>query len=106
MSDRQDVLKQLWAVAQADVASVVSVEDGEVAFTDTKAWPEEARLAVAGVEKTGGNIKIKFYDKLKALELLGKHLGLFEKGVEEKPEEESLLQNLLTQICKDEEEKG
>ena len=101
MPDKERVMKQLWAVALADVASVVCVEDGELAFTDTRAWPEEARLAVAGVEKTGGNIKIKFYDKLKALELLGKHLGLFEKGVEGDAKEESLLQTLLETLEKE-----
>ena len=37
-------------------------------------------------------------DKLKALELLGKHLGLFEKAPEEDPKAESLLQQLLEEI--------
>ena len=92
---KKNILRQLWAVATADVASVVSVESGELVLADTKDWPEDVRLAVAGMEKSGGNIKIKFYDKLKALELLGKHLGLFEKAAETDDKAESLLQTLL-----------
>ncbi len=96
---KKNILGQLWAVATADVASVVSLQDGAMVLADTKDWPEDVRLAVAGMEKTGGNIKIKFYDKLKALELLGKHLGLFEKAAETDDKAESLLEQLLETIA-------
>ena len=96
--NKKNILKQLWAVATADPAEVVGIRQGELVLTDSADWPDAVRLAVAGVEKTGGNIKVKFYDKLKALELLGKHLGLFEKNLEEDPRAESLLEQLLEEI--------
>ena len=41
--------------------------------------PKGAALgAIQSVEKTSGGIRVRFYDKLKALELLGKATGLFE----------------------------
>jgi len=93
--NKKNILKQLWAVATADPSAAVSVVDGDLVLTNSQDWPEAVRLAVAGVEKSGGNVKIKFYDKLKALELLGKHLGLFEKAAETDDKAESLLEQLL-----------
>ncbi len=93
--NKKNILKQLWAVATADPSEAVSVREGDLVLTDSSDWPDGLRLAVAGVEKSGGNIKIKFYDKLKALELLGKHLGLFEKAMETDDKAESLLEQLL-----------
>ncbi len=64
------VLQELAAVAFARVA--------EAYEPDWTPVPERAGPALAAVEKTAQGIKLKFYDKLKALELLGKHFGLFD----------------------------
>jgi len=90
-----DVLKQLRAIAMADVTRVVQVDNGQFTVADTNALPEDIKLAVAGVEKGTGGIKVKFYDKLKALELLGKALGLFEQKPAVKTGGNDLLQAVL-----------
>lgn len=40
---------------------------------------EEQKSAVAGIKQTTNGIEIKTNDKVKALELLGKHLGMFKE---------------------------
>ena len=69
-NDRQRVLQELAQIAFCD-ASAAFAKDGTPN-------PEVAGTALASVEKTAQGLRLKFYDKLKALELLGKHYGLFD----------------------------
>ncbi len=99
--DKKKILKQLWAIATADTAKVFSLENGNFTVLPIEQWSAKTRLAVASVEKSAGGIKVKFYDKLKALELLGKHLGLFEPAFQPDENAEGLLQQLLIQTKKE-----
>lgn len=48
-------------------------------LTSTDNLTEEQKSAVAGIKQTTNGIEIKINDKVKALELLGKHLGMFKE---------------------------
>ena len=91
----EEILCQLRAIALADVTKLVTVKDGSYQVEDTTALAEDMRWAIASVEKSTGGIKVKFYDKLKALELLGKYLGLFDGTAESAGEESPLLAAIL-----------
>lgn len=91
----EEILCQLRAIALADVTKLVTVKDGAYQVADTTKIPEELRQAISSVEKSTGGIKVKFYDKLKALELLGKYLGLFDGTAESAGEESPLLAAIL-----------
>lgn len=51
-------------------------------LTATEKLTDEQKAAIAGIKQTTNGIEIKTNDKVKALELLGKHLGIFNEKLE------------------------
>ena len=92
-----NVLKELASIAFADstdyakikhktVVNDVTGEKEEVTyieFTDTDDLSEEQKKAISAIKYTRNGIAVETHNKLKALELLGKHLGMFEEQQEE-----------------------
>ncbi len=87
------VIKELAAIGLAKATDCLCLEDGQV-----KLRPDigpEPGAAIAAIEKTASGWKVKFYDKLKALELLGTHLGLFGPGSAPVQKENNLLEAIV-----------
>ena len=91
----QEVLAQIRAIAMADATELTQVENGELVIRSTAEISPELRCAISSVEKSAGSLKIKFYDKLKALELLGKILGLFDRQGVDTANDRDLLAEIL-----------
>lgn len=79
---REAILQELALIGFARVPDYLEIRDGTLTIRDRKEWNG---AAIASIEKGTGGWKVKFYDKLKALELIGKHLGMFSGG--ETPEQ-------------------
>ena len=72
------ILQELTAIAMARATDFMTVRDGSLDIRSTNELSQAQAAAIASIERGTGGLKVKFYDKLKALELLGKYLGLFE----------------------------
>lgn len=75
------VLQELAAVGFANGTDYAQVApDGTVCLIPTEQLSGQQRAAVLGIRETRDGVEIKLADKVRALELLGKHLGLFSPG--------------------------
>ena len=66
----EELLWQLRAIATTNANCLVQVVDGQLVVGDTGQLSPEQLAAICSVEKSAGSLKVKFYDKLKALEFL------------------------------------
>ena len=98
------VLRELARIAFINAENVINTNDATVKANatedDTAAIASVKVKTVSGVEFDSTEREIKFADKLKALELLGKHIGMFKDKVEVSVlnEEKSKLDDLITQM--------
>jgi len=80
------VVKELARIAFADPRRVFTWGADGVTLRDSAGLTDDEAAAVSEVSQTvtdtGGSIRAKMHDKVKALELLSKHLGLFSERVE------------------------
>ena len=92
----RQIVTELAAIGLTRATDVLNVEDGQIGIKSPEQMGKNHAAAIAGVEKTSGGWKIKFYDKLKALELLGEYLGMFGSANPGQKEENNLLEAILS----------
>ena len=102
------VLEELARVAFAngtDFARVVSKNGFQaVELVNTEDVPAEKRSAIASIKEGKYGIEVSSYDKVRALELLGRHLGLFDGKGQTKNEVHPLVSDLVTAVKKRQED--
>ena len=87
---QERVVKELARIAFANIADYIHVEtqtrtkdDGTeiiyqtVMFNETQELSADQRAALAVVKQSVNGFELKLHDKIKALELLGRHIGMF-----------------------------
>lgn len=73
------VLEELAAIGFSKATDYATVRGPIVEITPTDQLTEDQKKVVASIEQGNFGIKLKLHDKVKALELLGKHLGMFDR---------------------------
>lgn len=93
------VIEELAAIAFARATDFAQI-DGNVVLTDTADLTESQTKAIAGIKEGKFGIELKLNDKEKALELLGRHLGMFKDKLEVSglDEEKNKLDDILQQM--------
>lgn len=76
------VVTELAKIAFADPRDLMEWGQNGLVLKDCRIIPDAAAAAVAEVSEGKDGMKLKKLDKLKALELLGRHLGMFTDKVE------------------------
>lgn len=71
------VVKELAAIGFSKVTDYVTVKRGTVCIKDTDSLTDDQIRAIAGIKEGANGIEVKLNDKEKALELLGRHLGMW-----------------------------
>ena len=94
------VLQELAAIAFAKADDYAEIKDECVRIKDTEEVNEQQVRAIAGIEQGKFGIKVKLNDKEKALELLGRHFGMFKDKLEVSgmEEEKKKLGDILEQL--------
>lgn len=75
------VLREIANLAFTDRTGIVNLKKNRVIIQDFEDLTSEQRACVAGVKETKHGIEVTFYNKEKALEMLGRHLGMFKDNV-------------------------
>lgn len=100
---QEKVLRELAAVAFANGTDFVTVtQTGSVHITPTDELPEEKKKAIAAIKEGQYGTEVKLYDKVRALELLGKHLGVFDNGAANAAAEENNIFAVIDESTREE----
>lgn len=80
------IVRELALIAFGNKRSVMSWGPGGVKLKESETLTDDEAAQVSEVKETvsatGGSLSLKTHDKVRALELLGKHVGLFPDKVE------------------------
>lgn len=76
--DADEVLRRLWLIVEADLRKVFHPDGTMLSPAEL---PEDLAAALASI-KIGETFEVKANDRLKALELLARHYGMFVERVE------------------------
>lgn len=71
------VLKELATIGFFQITDFMKVDKGQLVIKDTSDVDLENIPAISGIKATQFGLDIRFHDKVKALELIGEHLGMW-----------------------------
>lgn len=79
---QEKVLEELAAIAFANGTNFATINHkGQVSLIPTSELSENKKKAVASIKEGQYGVEVKLHDKVRALELLGKHLGVFTEKI-------------------------
>ncbi len=89
-----EVLQELRSIGLCRATDCLHIKDGRIELKP-EALDGDNGAGIAYMEYTDKGWKVKFWDKLKALEMLGEHFGLFRERTAQAQEDCNLLEAIL-----------
>lgn len=83
MDKYAELRAELEAIARARLIDCIDYAGGRVELRPAAELPPDALAAISQVERGPGGVKVRLYDKLRAIELLMRLDGLWSEGQEE-----------------------
>ena len=84
------VVRELAAIGFARASDFIHIRNGRVIIDDTDSLTDAQKGAIAGIKEGKYGVEVRLHDKIRALEKLGEHLGMFQgktaKGLEDETE--------------------
>ena len=71
------LINELANIAFADIRDVLGFSEKGVVIKNSEDLPDHVARTVSEVSMDGDKVKVKLYDKLAAIDKLGKHFGMF-----------------------------
>jgi len=97
------VIQELAAIAFSDRTRLAKIDNrGYVRLTPTDELSSDEKKTISGIKEGKFGTEVSTYDKVRALELLGKHLGIFEKRDGKGKQEDPELPKLYSALTEDE----
>ena len=85
------VINELKAIAFSNATDFASVKENAVIISDTDKLSKDTKKAIVSIKEGKNGIEVATASKLQALELLGRHLGMFKDRLEiSKPTSETI----------------
>ncbi|MDY5795471.1 MAG: terminase small subunit [Fusobacterium gastrosuis] len=94
------VLKEISNLAFTDRTGIVNLNNNRLIIKNFDELTPEQKACISGVKETKYGIEVTFYNKEKALEMLGRHLGMFNDKV--KIDGEMTVNNPFTELTTEE----
>lgn len=95
----ENIVDELAAIAFIDRTGISNIDNNYVKMTNTDNLTKNQKKVIASYKETKYGVAVETYDKLKALELLGKYLGMFKETVKiENPEATKILSSISKQL--------
>ena len=93
----KQIVDELVKVAFGNIADVLDFESGSLALKKDISRQHTAMLSSVSTSDTqfGVTKKFRMYDKLKALEILGRYIGMFDEKPDDKPDREAKSERIL-----------
>lgn len=96
------VLEELGRIAFARITSVATWNESGVRTKPSEELTEDDAAAIQEVSETvnefGGSVKVKLHDKVRALEMAAKHLGLMKDGAADQNKPAPMLSYRLEEL--------